>query len=334
MTRYRRALAFAGTLGSVVLVACGGEEPLPKAPVAAPAPKDPAWIAKAATACVRLASCTQLDDAKRFRSPGACVDWWLGRGGPDAQDPLRTCLAEAKTCDQVVACQRGGGDARVASFCAERKGVVTACDGDRLVSCGDEGEEATVTDCAALGANCREQRSSGGIAIRACFSLQKCPLNAPDTRCDGAGAVLSCRDGAIERIACKPGTRCEERSTENGDQTASCELPSRRRCEMLGARHCEGDRLVECGSPEGGPGRIKVTDCGASGLRCTGLGLRAACTVAEGVECDREMTAKCGEGGKSVVFCAAGRSTKVSCADLGMGTCNPAARGAGAACNP
>ena len=33
-----------------------------------------------------------------------------------------------------------------------------------------------------------------------------------------------------------------------------------------------------------------------------------------------------------VVFCAAGRITKLACADLGLGPCNPAARGSFAAC--
>jgi hypothetical protein len=52
------------------------------------------------------------------------------------------------------------------------------------------------------------------------------------------------------------------------------------------------------------------------------------------IECDKEMLPKCDDGGKSLVFCAAGRLEKIACASLGMGACNPTARGAVAACSP
>jgi hypothetical protein len=42
------------------------------------------------------------------------------------------------------------------------------------------------------------------------------------------------------------------------------------------------------------------------------------------------MLPKC-EGG-ALVFCAAGRVEKVACASIGMGACDPAARGPVAAC--
>ena len=128
--------------------------------------------------------------------------------------------------------------------------------------------EATVTDCAALGAKCSEQRLSG-IVVRACFAPDKCPAGAPEARCDGEGSVITCRDGAIERVACGTGTKCRERTDENGEPSASCVLGG-------GAcmRGCNGDRLVDCVK-----GRAKITDCGAEGLACEGSGPRAACVV-------------------------------------------------------
>lgn len=304
------------------LAACGAEAPSPKTPATSVGQKDPPSLGRIASTCAKVASCTHAHDVPRLRDPGACVDWWVG-----AEDPLQKCLAKAGDCAQIDTCMHGAGDARAAEFCAARPGVVSGCDGERLVSCGDDdAQESTVTDCAALGGSCRELRPAGGLVMRGCVAPSKCPAGAPEARCDG-NAVLSCRDGAAERAPCSAGTRCEEHKDEGGEATASCELPNRRRCGLLGARQCDGDRLVECGG-----GKLRVTDCAAAGLRCTGAGPRAGCYVPADVECDREMLPKCEDGGRSLSFCAAGRTTKVSCATLGMGACNPTAHGAVAAC--
>jgi hypothetical protein len=56
------------------------------------------------------------------------------------------------------------------------------------------------------------------------------------------------------------------------------------------------------------------------------MGPRASCYVPANVECDKDMLPKC--EGDALVFCAAGRLSRVACASLGMGGCDPAARGA------
>jgi hypothetical protein len=328
-------VSLAGSL--VLLAACGRHEPPPVTPSPPPARKDPSSLHQVSEACVRIASCTHSHDAPRLRDPSACVDWWVaqaGASGPDHPDPLQKCFTQATTCEQISTCLHGGGDARAAAFCAQRPGVVSGCEGDRLVSCGDDdAQESTVTDCAALGAACREMKAAGGLVIRACFAPAKCPPGAPEARCDGDGAVVSCRDGAIERATCRPGTRCEDRRDDSGEATASCQLPGRRRCDALGARHCEQDRLVECSSQENF-GKLRVSDCAGFGLRCTGAGPRAGCYVPADVECDKDMLPRCDASGQALVFCAAGRLTTIACASVGMGRCNPTAHGPVAACSP
>jgi hypothetical protein len=243
---------------------------------------------------------------------------------------LQRCVDGAKGCDQVIACVHGAGDPHGVEFCARRPGVVSGCDGERLVSCGDDSAaESSVVDCAQLGATCRETKAVGGLVMRACFSPQKCPAGAPETRCEG-NAVLTCRDGAMDRAPCKPGTQCQERKDEGGEVVASCELPGRRRCDLLGSRRCEDDRLVECERGSGSAGTPRVSDCAGMGLHCLGVGPRAGCYVASNVECEKEMLPRC-EAGK-LVFCAAGRIAKVACTGLGLGPCNPSARGPMAAC--
>lgn len=318
-----------------MVAACGGQEAPPQSPNTPPARKSaPSSLQQVAQTCARIASCTHAHDTPRLRDPSACVDWWVSHADAQSPEPLQKCLTQATSCDQISTCLHGGGDARAAEFCSKRPGVVSGCEGERLVSCGDDdAQESTVTDCAALGATCREMKAAGGLVIRACFAPQKCPAGSPEARCDGEGAVLSCHDGAIERAKCRPGTRCEEHKDESGDATASCQLPGRRRCDLLGTRHCEGDRLVECSSQEHF-GKVRVSDCAGFGLRCTGTGPRAGCYVPADVECDKDMLPKCEDKGQALVFCAAGRLTKVACASLGMGSCNEAARGPAAACSP
>jgi hypothetical protein len=325
------AATLLGTV-AVLLAACGGQEPPAKPPPPAAPPKDPPILAQIASACARVSACTHAHDAARFRDPGACVDWWLSESeAKEGADPLRKCLSEATTCEKVSTCMHGGGDARAAAFCEQRAGVVSGCDGDRLVSCGeDDAHEGSVVDCARIGATCREA-TTGGLVVRACWSPQKCPAGAPATRCDGPGAVLSCRAGAFKRVVCPPGTTCEERKDKEEDTVvAVCALPKRRRCDVGGARHCEDDRLVECERTLEHSSEARVTDCVGFGLRCAGVGPRAGCSVPANVECDKALLPRC-EGG-SVVFCAAGRLTKVSCSSIGLGTCDPSARGPMAAC--
>lgn len=296
-------------------VACGGEERDAQTPVVAAARKDPAWLETAADTCEKVASCTSSKDVS------ACVSSWLSQ--PEA---LRRCIGQAKSCVDVDLCRSGAGDARAAAFCM-KPGMLAGCDGDRLISCSES--EATVTDCGSLGAKCSEQRLSG-IVVRACFSPEKCPAGAPEARCDGEGAVISCRDGAIDRIACGSGTKCRERTDENGEPSASCVLAT-----GTCVRGCNGDRLVDCVSGPNearafGRGRAAITDCAAEGLTCSGAGPRAACVVRD-VDCDPERLPTCEDG--NVAVCAAGRLLRVSCDRIGMGRCS-AAGSALAACSP
>lgn len=225
---------------------------------------------------------------------------------------------------------RGGGDAGVAAFCSQRAGVVAGCEGERLVSCsGDDAHESTVIDCAAMGASCREVKAAGGLALRACWSESRCPSGAPEARCDGPGAVLSCRDGAVDRVTCKPGTECVEGRGEGGETTASCRLPRAGRCDTRGARYCEQGRLVAC-ERGGDGGAARITDCAGFGLGCAGVGPRAGCSVPANVECERELLPRC--DGDALVYCVAGRLAKVSCAELGLGPCHPSAKGPIAGC--
>jgi hypothetical protein len=294
---------------TLVVAACGGGEPPAKAPPAPETPKDPPWLAPAARACALAATCSP-----RVPDPGTCVDQTTLRG----QDALGKCLVAAKTCTDVDVCLRGGGDAKAAAFCGER-GVVSGCDGERLVSCADDAHDATVVDCAALGATCKENRAAGGVVTRGCFSAQKCPAGAPDARCEG-NTVVTCQNGAVERTVCGPGTECAVRGTET-----ACVLPGGIACGLHGTRRCDRGRLVECRA-----GSAHVVDCAGMGLDCTGVGPRAACTVRTDMECNKDMLPKC--EGSTLVFCAAGRLSKIPCASLGMGACDPAARGAKAAC--
>ena len=99
----------------LLLAACGGGEPPPKPSPPPAAPKDPPVLTRLARACVRISACVGPHDPARFRDPSACLDWWLGE--PDGNQPLRKCLADASTCEQVSVCMHGSGDARASAHC-------------------------------------------------------------------------------------------------------------------------------------------------------------------------------------------------------------------------
>lgn len=310
----------------------------PAPPVSAPPPPPipltaggtPEWLDEAAARCARIASCSHAHDAPRLRDPSACIDWWIARVRSKTE-PIHTCLLDAKTCDDVGVCVREPGNRRAAEYCAAHRGVMTACDGDALVSCSsDDAEESALLDCASLAGKCEERRT-GGLVVRGCFSPKLCPPGAPDERCDGPGAIVSCHDGAAERVACGPGTRCDQHREGNGELSATCEpIAGHAHCSELGARHCQGDVLVEC-VVHGHFGDVRVSPCKELGLRCAGSGARAACVIDRALECEAGP-ARC--DGESLAFCAAGRMLKVSCGGLGLGPCDPDALGPAAACGP
>jgi hypothetical protein len=263
-----------------------------------------------------------------LRDPGACVDWWIARVHNE-EDPVHKCLEGAQTCEQIGACVHDKPDARAAAYCVGHAGILTGCDGDRLVTCGeDDARESHSEDCAALGAHCEERKIAGGLLVRACFSPRLCPDSAPQARCDG-DSVVTCEDGAVERFACAAGMRCEEQRGADGERMAACvskEVATR--CDEPNSRYCDGNRLVEC-DLHGRRGETRVIDCGALGLHCHGRGTRAACVTSEGAACEPSIPHCAGD---TLGFCAAGHPMRVSCKEIGLGPCDPAARGAEAAC--
>ena len=315
---------------------CDNEASTPTAIVVPPKPAEtPKWLDDAAARCALIASCAHEHDAARFADPGACVAAFGSRLARGEKDAVYNCLApamkgasSAKTCDAVSACTHDGEDPRAVRYCTAHAGALSACDGDVLVSCGgDDTGESTSVSCAEMGAKCNESQLAGGLIVRACFSEKQCPRGATGARCEG-DSLVSCHDGAIERVKCDPGTRCAAHADAPGDDAAMCEPVTGGHCTEIEGKRCDGDKLVECVA-RGHGGNVRVTDCASAGLRCAGRGQRANCYVPTGVSCE-PGPATC--DGDALVFCAAGQPMRVSCTQLGLGGCGPAANGPNAAC--
>jgi hypothetical protein len=160
------------------------------------------------------------------------------------------------------------------------------------------------------------------------LSPNLCPQGAPEARCDGSMAILTCKDGVVERSACATGGHCEEHRTTDGAEAALCEAPGHAHCKDVGKSRCAGGKLVQC-APHGPLGEERVLDCGAIGLACDEAGGRAWCAVPGVRECDA-AAARC--AGEELSFCAAGHPVHVSCTALGFGPCDPDGHGLEAAC--
>ena len=290
-------------------------------------------LAMASSACARIASCSHPHDPLRERDASACVDWWVAHEvGLEPEyglepDEALVCLGAAIGCRGVDRCLRGGGDARAVAFCTSHPGTQTVCVGSERIACGeDDASESSRTDCAAFGAACAETRSQGGLVGYACVDPIRCPPESSRARCDGPRAVVSCHDGSIDRAPCSGRTTCHEHRHEDGAEFATCGGAGEE-CDVVGSRRCEADVLVEC-EAHGHAGRVRTTHCAPLGLSCVEANGSASC-AARPPEC-APGAARC--EGDALVFCAAGRKARVSCAGLGMGRCDPDAHGLEAAC--
>ena len=319
--------------GIVAMGGCQESGELPKTPSAFGALVDGGErIDGIARACVKLTSCAHSHDAPRDHDPAACVDWWLTSGLARGDEAFASCVANARSCAAVDGCARErGGDAVAAEYCRDHAGEQTACVGTRRIVCSDDDPyESTSVDCAAMNATCGEVHVAGGLVVRGCASAALCPPGAPDVRCDGEGAIVTCRDGAVERTACAPGVRCKAAENDDGSRTAMCEGPGHAHCKEVGKSRCAEGRLVQC-VPHGELGEERVTDCNALGLACDSSSGRPGCRVAGPRVCEGGAS-RC--EGDALSFCAAGKPVRVSCAELGFSRCDPDGHGLDASCAP
>jgi len=309
----RAGLAAVALGVGVLVVACQ--------PAAAPAQgdHDPAWFAGAARACALQASCAHGHQSSDTRDPGRCLAAWVSQLEATGPSARQECMMHAKTCEAAHACE-APADHAAAAFCAAHPGTATGCDGNVRVACGDDADEAERVDCAAVQGTCEVVKHAGGLTESACMSRALCPAGAKEGRCEGAGVVLTCQDGAAERIACKRGQRCVARRDDDGVERAACEAEGSPRCSAPGARYCEGERLVACMGPRGNEkGSVEVTDCAAAGLRCEGQGKTAGCYVRGKPDCSIDDAPVCNDG--TMLFCALGRRAEVPCGALGAAKC-------------
>lgn len=303
--------------------ACGGATPSGKPPVA---PAGNTLLSEVARRCARVAACADSHDASQFRDPSTCVDWWLVNVNDER--PLADCVMHANTCAAVHACTHEREDRAAAAYCVAHPGVFSACDGSRFISCeGDQGQESTVVDCAALGGTCG-QTDSGGLVVRGCISSRLCPAGAPERRCDG-DSLIGCEGGIVERSACTKGTHCVAGPDENGAPSASCEAAGAVRCTSSSTARCEGDVAVACVVNGRYPG-VHKTSCADYGLTCAMRSGRTSCVSKNPAACAVGSPARC--DGEELVFCAAGTETHVSCKDIGLAGCAAEGKGPSAAC--
>ncbi len=321
-------MRFAAALVAVVLLACHSSRPTAATlEDISRAKTGDERVDAIARKCARIASCAHRHDAPLFRDPATCVEFWLEHL-EDTAEPVPPCLSTVATCGDVEACLHGSGDARAAAYCAAHPGVATACDGDALVTCAkDDPNESVRTECASLGAACGETHAAGGLVTRGCLSTSACAADVTRARCDGPGSIIACHDQVLERIPCGPGATCRAHVDDDGEELATCEAPAEVPCDAIGRRACRGGTLVRC-EAHGHHGREESVDCAALGLACGDVVGRAACTAGEAAcatgapRCERD----------ELVFCAAGRTERVACRDIGLGPCETEGKGPVALC--
>src|SRR6185437_2448896 len=233
----RRALA-AGTV--LAIAACASA---PRSVIEVPSEATNAALAPIASQCALVASCADEHDSSAFRSPRACVDWYVVNARAEA--PLANCVMHAKSCAEMNACTHPRIEARATTFCRAHPGVLSACDAGELITCqGEDGVESTAVDCDELGGACAEKRS-GELVVRGCVSPRLCPSGAPEQRCEG-DTIVDCQDGVAERASCPAGFHCATSRDESGAVTARCQSAAGRDCAQIPSAFCEGDVAYVC----------------------------------------------------------------------------------------
>ena len=265
---------------ALVVVACHASGP-------ADAPTAGDRLELTARICAKVTSCAHPHDAPRDRDPAACFDASMAHPVQES-DPLEACILAARGCAAVDACARDRADAPTASYCRSHPGTRTGCDGNHFITCSpDDPAESTAVDCSAFGATCGDLPPAGGLMARGCISPRLCPPGAPEVHCDGALAVVTCRDGATGRTACPAAARCEEHKGNDGAVSAVCESPDHRdeHAEPGVSRAASGPRTCEHASPQCDGDTL--TFC-AAGRRfhvsCPQIGLGACDPDAHGVD--------------------------------------------------
>lgn len=330
-------------ISALFVVACGASPSPSQAPsgkalaAQGSGARAPLVLEARVNSCALLSSCSRSTDPTWTRDVGGCVARGLALGMNDA---VLACVDAARTCTDVDACLGREHEAEARPLCDARAAAADAsgnavplvfCDANRVVSC-EEGHPQ-MTACAEVGGTCREFKIASGVIIRGCHAPQLCGPDAPASRCDAQGRVVTCQQGLGERTRCPIGMRCADFRTPDGEPDARC-LPLSEKgsapCVPGTPGRCDGEVAVRCVAGEDGRGSWMVTDCAASALACreligAGSPTKDVTCMVPGGDADAWSAAcvpgpaRCERG--AVRLCAGGIPVRLHCETLGLGPC-------------
>jgi hypothetical protein len=213
-----------------------------------------------------------------------------------------TCIAAAKSCDDVRKCFNGG----VTPQSCPAPSV--SCDGSNLTACtaagGTGGQLGTTRfDCASIGLTCVAGRGATDCGLGACTGLSAACVGNVLQACDAMGILRRFDCGWF-------GARCMATPTAGCRGTGAA-------CSGTDALRCDGTVLVSCTG--GAEARF---DCGSIHLGCfAGVnGKPFGCALAG--DCDaQQQTPTC--TGSTLAVCDAGKYVNVDCTAGGYSSCDP-----------
>lgn len=207
-------------------------------------------------------------------------------------DGLAKCLAEAPSCEAVLACAQPQ-----AADCADAK---AHCKGDQLVACHNG--KVWSQPCPA------PTTCTATLDGKSALCVHAVPCSAEGTSCvEGAHAACPPDAAFGFQVDCPAlGLVCEPADSwsQNG-----CKAPVVGTCDAAeAADHCEGDVAVRCRD-----GQQTREDCAVVGKKCA---------IDQGLEADcmRQPTS-CGVDvceGEALSYCASGVPAKLPCAAWGL----------------
>ncbi len=234
-----------------------------------------------------------------------------------AEPGVRTCLASARTCDDVFSCLDRGA---ASPACTPGSGAAS-CSGSVLTTCAvvdradpSQGREVSL-DCALAGNLCETSVELGAVcAAGSCDSATFTPT------CEGAlpGIAVDCSPafGVLSRRPCTAPNRCMTSGANAFCATATA-------CGATFVPRCNAGRFEQCLG-----GRVQSVECEDACQEVSGTGF---CGVA--ADCDPSSTpATC--AGALVRTCALGRVVDIDCMALLGSRCVLDARTGEGVCAP
>jgi hypothetical protein len=231
-----------------------------------------------------------------------------------------SCVAQAATCTEVLACLNGG---TAVTDCTPPADYFRGrqCQGESTLTVCSGGIQSRI-DCAAFGQTCRETAQSSTKTIASCSQPGAGSGSPMHVTCSGSAAAVVYLGCTFTFDCALFGGTCAEGTYTDWLDLRFCVGWGAEICTGEYQPNCSGDSLLSCVG-----GSVASADCTTRGMSCAGHAGNVACAFPG---CSPTSTESCAGG--AIGYCGPRGPSTLACSDLGFSGC--AASSGEAWCTP